>query len=339
MQLETVPNSFAFTSPYRGFRLEHFYRIGGIDLFGGKTKTENHFRSSVCKVGKKPELVIFGNFIVERHALQSLCRQWEIDTICGEDGSFPHYETLHADPLGFSWESSLCRMVFRNLTDRQRTIAQAKRIEWVQFRRQELPAGVRPPYVLWPLQLIGDKVNRWDLNVSDWAEMIVHFRQSLPKEYQLVIKPHPRANRNDEPNSMIADLPNVQVLRERCDLRSLIEQSSATAGANSTVLMEARLMFHKPAYVYARGWFTNHSCLFTPVSLRYPARELNHFDQVAKNSCLHTEYLQDYTDWFLYQLLVRQMDHHSAKNWAALRQWIFRRTYRSFLSHGEEIFQ
>jgi hypothetical protein len=339
MQRQKAPKSFAFTSPYLGCWLEHYYRQGGMDVFAQKVKNERQFRKLLAEAPHQPELMIQGNFIVERHAIRSICRQIGTDIVYSEDGFFPHYETLHVDPLGFSWESSLCRMIFRSLADHQRKIAREKREKWLNFPKQDFPQGIRPPYVLWPLQLIADQVNRWDLNVSDWSGLIIHFRQCLPKEYQLVIKPHPRGDKADYPKLPLEEMPNTYVLNGRCDLKSLIMGAVAIAGANSTVLMEARLMFHKPVYAYAHSWFTNHTDLFVPVSRRFGPRPLNHFDYVADGRTMRSEYLDDYTDWFLYQLLVRQLDRESASKWDVLRQWVLQRSEKAFVTHGEDVFR
>ena len=149
-------------------------------------------------------------------------------------------------------------MTFRRLTDEQRAQARAARTRWLEFAPEPLPDVIRGPFVLWPLQLIGDKVNQWDLNVSNWCELLRHFQASLPARFQFVIKPHPRSKAHD--NSGVAELtrelPNTVLLPARAHLKTLLSQCHAVVGANSTVLMEARLMFHKPVYAYASGWTT-----------------------------------------------------------------------------------
>jgi hypothetical protein len=122
------------------------------------------------------------------------------------------------------------------------------------------------------------------------------------------------------------------------DLKTLLHGCQAVAGANSSVIYEARLMFHKPVYTYARGWFTNHSELFLPVPMR-ETRPLNRFDWVADNSRLRTERLDDYTDWFLAQMLARQIERERAESdpkW--LKRALHRLSYGSFMKYGEEIF-
>lgn len=337
-EYKIATDAFAYTSPYGGCWLEHFYRNHAKPLFGEKTKKERHLIQQIERFKTLPELLIMGNFVVERHGIKSLCRELGINTICSEDGFFPHYQTLHADPLGFAWESSLCQMTFRGLTEKQRQVAQSSRMKWIGYERVPLPETIKPPYVLWPLQLIGDQVNRWDMRMESWMPMVQHFRESLPQEIQLVVKPHPRSKPQDIPRG-IKELPNTLLLEYKVDLKSLIESATAVAGANSTVLMESRLMFHKPVYAYARSWFTHHTELFTPVFLHIPPRELNRLDYLQNPKANRSEYLNDYTDWFLYQLLVRQLSHAEANDWEILKPWTTKRTYQSFIQHGEDIFQ
>jgi len=105
------------------------------------------------------------------------------------------------------------------------------------------------------------------------------------------------------------------------------------------VLYEARLVFQKPTYVYARSWFTNHEELFVPLSLYYE-RQLKRFEHVEDNSLMRTERLDDYTDWFLAQLMARQINRDVAEqNPALFKQQVLRLSYQSFLQHGEEIFE
>jgi hypothetical protein len=246
---------------------------------------------------------------------------------------------MHADPLGFCWESSLPRMVFRSCTDRQRLRAREIREAWLAFERKELPPMIRKPFVLWPLQLTGDQVNHWDLRLEDWTGLIRHFRECLPDGFQLVLKEHPRSKPHDHRGvaELARELPETVLLPHGFDLKTLLAECSAVAGANSSVLHEARLMFHKPACVYARSWFTNHEELFIPMR-QHHVREPNRFEFVEDNRLLRTERLDDYTDWFLAQLLARQIDRETAVNPQEFKERVYRLSYQSFIQHGEDIF-
>ena len=331
---------FAFTSPYEACWIVHYYGLHFRQLFGTKVVREGDFLEKLKESKTLPELMLMGNFVVERAAIVSLCRELGINVVHSEDGFFPHYSTMHADPLGFCWESSLPRMLFRQCTGVQRVRAQTTRREWLKFEPRPLPEGIRKPFIFWPLQLIGDQVNVWDLKVRDWTGLIRHFRSCLPAEYQLVLKEHPRSKAED--NVGIRELPaklaNTILVPRETDLKTLLHHCQAVGGANSSVLYEARLMFHKPVYTYARGWFTNHSELFLPVPMR-EARPLNRFEWVADNRRLRTGRLDEYTDWFLAQMLARQIERERAESdpkW--LKRALYRMSYASFMKYGEEIF-
>jgi hypothetical protein len=113
------------------------------------------------------------------------------------------------------------------------------------------------------------------------------------------------------------------------------------AGANSSVLYEARLMHHKPAYAYSRSWFSNHPELFIPL---VPSRDsapvlpLPRLDWLECPSRVRTEALDDYTDWFLAQLLARQIDRRQFTAPALLRKAVWRLSDHAYRAHGEAIF-
>ena len=333
-------DTFSFTGPYDTLWLAHYYGLHFRNLFGAKVVRESDFLLKLETAGRVPELMLMGNLIVERAGIVSRCHELKINVVHTEDGFFPHYSTMHADPLGFCWESSLPRLVFRQCTEIQRRCAQTARAQWLSFERKELPANVREPFVFWPLQLIGDQVNVWDLKAKDWTKLITHFRGCLDPEYQLVLKEHPRSKGMDNVGvaELVNRLPNTVMVPKDTDLKSLLQTSRGVAGANSSVLYEARLMFHKPVFTYARGWFTNHCELFMPVALRQP-RPLNRLDWLEDNRCLRTERLDEYTDWFLAQLLARQISRDRAQTDSGwLKRTVHRLSYDSFLKYGEETF-
>jgi len=141
--------------------------------------------------------------------------------------------------------------------------------------------------------------------------------------------------------TLVQELPHMLILPRGADLHALLRECSAVAGANSTVLYEARLMHHKPAYAYSRSWFTNHPDVVVPLALpknASVASGLPHLDWLENPSLLRTEYLDDYTDWFLAQLLARQIDHRQFTDPALHRAAIWRLSDQSYRAHGEAIF-
>ena len=279
-------------------------------------------------------------FDSDRAAMVSLCHEHGINVAFCEDGFFPHYPTLHVDPLGFCWESSLTRMIFRGASDRQRTRARAARTAWLDKPDAELPPTVRSPFVLWPLQLVGDQVNKWDLRVKDWCDLLRHFRATLPEEIQLVIKVHPLTSEPDLAgiHDLVKTLPNAVLVPKEADLTTLLREARGVAGVNSSVLYEARLMHHKPTWCYGRSWFTNHTELFLPV-LRHDQRPLPRLDWLADPSRMRTPWLDDYTDWFLAQLLARQFERKLVEHDAQeLKRKVTHLSWLSYREHGEAIF-
>jgi len=336
-----IPSSYAWTSPYQDCWPQHCYGRHFWDLYGQKIVTEKDFRKRLSTERERPEIMFMGNFVMDRASIASLCRENGINLVWGEDGFFPHYQTMHLDPAGFCWEASLSRMVFRGCSDQMRQHARAARTAWLERPAKELPECVKPPYVLWPLQLIGDKVNQWDLAVKTWDDLIAHFRECLPAEVLLVVKEHPRAKEADMQNlkDRLAELPNTVLVAMKADLHSLLKGCAAVAGANSSVLYEARLMHHKPVYAYARSWFTHHEELFMPVR-RQHVRPLPRADWIERNDLIRTEPLDEYADWFLGQLLARQMRRDaSVEDASHLKQWVDLLSWRSFRNHGEDVFE
>jgi hypothetical protein len=202
-----------------------------------------------------------------------------------------------------------------------------------------MEGDIPKPFVLWPLQLIRDRVNVCYLNVSSWIGLIRHFRILLPRQYHLLIKRHPRSGPKGELGitDLVRELPNTSFVGKDISLPSLLRGASAVAGANSTVLYEARLIYHKPVYTYAWGWFTNHAELFFPIQ-NAGRGALTSFECVEDSRLLRGERLDAYTDWFLAQLLARQITREAAQDVSKLREHIFRLSHQTYLKYGEEIF-
>jgi hypothetical protein len=336
-----APRSFAVARPYARLWIEELYRRNHTDLFEVNIQSERMMVQKLESCDRLPELMLFGGFVAERSGILSLCRTLEIDTVHSEDGFFPHYTTIHVDPIGFCWESSLPRLFFRRCLDHQRKAAEDARARWLQFVFEELPPCVRPPFVLWSLQLVGDSVNRWDLGVSDWTDLIRGFRKALPARFQLVLKSHPRSALADARglSDLLPELPNTVLVPASTHLRTLLHTCCAVAGVNSTVLYEGRLMFHKPTYVCGKGWFLNHADLFVPVRFDHPGADVPRLDWLDNPNLVRTPYLDDYSNWFLYQLLIRQISLSEAKSDPARLEHHTRRfSSRSFECYGEDIF-
>src|ERR1700732_4505365 len=139
------------------------YKRHFCDVYGRAIRSEADFRKNLAEVLERPEIILIWSFCAHRAAILSLCREYGVNVVWWEDGFLPHYYTLHFDPLGFCWESSLPRMIFRKCTDEQRERANFARRMWQIKPNKELPSSITKPYVLWPLQIIGRMVNEGEL--------------------------------------------------------------------------------------------------------------------------------------------------------------------------------
>jgi ADP-heptose:LPS heptosyltransferase len=328
----TIPAArrFAYTHPRN---LQELYEnAGGDNIYKRAVRGVGDFRRLI-ENGGLPDLLLVGNLLDDRKELDDFCEEQDVDRVYGEFGWFPHYKTVHADPRGYAWDSSLCSMPFSGLSLRQRTETARLRKEFLARPPERLAEGVRIPYVLWPLQLVADRVNKYDLNLTDWYDVLLWTRQIIPSGYQLVIKDHPV--RSVHPRlEWTGFLPDTLVLDRSAALRPLIENAAGVIGCNSTVLLESRLLYRKPTWAYARSWYTGHPDLVFPVRQfeRLPNREL-------LGKPIDDPWALDYGDWFLWQLLARQYSsEETRKNPQAFLRWIHRRSYKSYAALGEDAF-
>ena len=306
-----------WTSPYRSSWPEMYLTQAGSKRFiESKITIEADIDKLIAESDDTlPDLLIMGNFVVDRHVFKHKALRAGIDVIHGEDGFIPHYNTLHVDPVGFCWESSLPQMKFRGqVSDEARDLSLLRRNETNDLVKKNPFPEDGKKRVLFPLQLLADKVNQYSLNVQDdWLKILKHVRKTLPDDIELWIKPHPRArNKQINETAWASTQKNVHVFIG--DLYSALHYCDGVVGVNSTVLVEARLLFNKPVWAYGDSWYTNHI-------------------GIKKD-----DYLESYRDWFLGQLLARQYAQGTHQYPEKYRQWLLRRTYNSYLKHGEDIF-
>jgi len=321
---------FAYTHPRH--LQEHYQRGGGENVYGRAVRGPEDLAKLVDSKARV-DLLLVGNLLDGSDTLAQFCDQQGIDRVYGEYGWFPHYSTEHADPSGYAWNSSLCSMRFERLTRRQRDHAMACRQRFTSQAEELLPEGVRKPFVLWPLQLLADRVNRYDLNAANWYELLLWTRQILPAKYQLVIKHHPVSA--EQPRLECAGyFPNTVMLPKSASLRPLLAQCAGVIGNNSTVLLEARLLWDKPTWAFGRSWYTGHPELVFPVRI---GERLPHAELLGKT--MDDPWLRDYALWFLWQLLARQYPTTEAKkNPSGFVRWLHLRTAQSYAALGEDAF-
>jgi hypothetical protein len=336
---KTPEKGFIWTSAYGGCWPEKCLHKAGHDkVTSSKTRTVEELRSVASK--KDVDLLVMGNFIADRHMIKAEALRLGIDVIHGEDGFIPHYSTLHVDPMGFCWESSLPLTLFRedNVTDSDRKILETSLEAYRDTVKSDLYKGKQ--YVLLPLQLLGDRVNRFGLGISgSWLSVIKHARACVPANVDIVVKPHPRGKASGMASTKkwIETQANVH-LDTRRELYTLMHFSRGVIGMNSTVLTEARIMMNKPVWAYAPSWYTNHTQLVYPLDFKQPPRTLP-FVEELETGCPTGEYMDEYRLWYLKQLLSRQYTQKVQHSREDYRKWVLKRTYSSYKQHGESIFQ
>jgi hypothetical protein len=294
---------------------------------------------SVCNKADV-ELLIMGNFINDRNLIKKEAIKRGIDVIHGEDGFIPHYSTLHVDPIGFCWESSLSVMNFRGKLPADHRSMAKEVIDNAQAGIGNNPFDSACKNILVPLQLLGDRVNRHGLDLKGWEGMLDHIRQTLPEDVQMHIKKHPRAGQE-----VIASIKkwcreNANAHLYDGDINTALYHCDGVIGSNSTVLTEARLLYNRPTWAYGNSWYTNHTALVNRLNLDLDPMELINVEHIEKG-IPEDEYLSEYRLWYIGQLMARQ--HVRPKTKTKLEKdnfikWMLRRTYNSYKEHGEDIF-
>ena len=92
------------------------YNISWLDKTLSKSLRRGKKANYLKDMGDcKEELLIMTNVVRQQHTMRAHAIRKGMDIIHTEDGFVPHYQTMHVDPLGFCWDSSLTKMTFRKL--------------------------------------------------------------------------------------------------------------------------------------------------------------------------------------------------------------------------------
>ena len=253
-------------------------------------------------LGMVPEYAVVWGFINFNDLLRAWCRNHGVKITYGEMGWFPHYESFALDPEGFCWNSLISKTPY--VGDTQQPLPEAtQHLDQFKPERHPLPPEVNGPFVLWAGQMVSDKVNDYGLDAKDWCRYIEHFRGLLPKDIQLVIRPHPKASHRPSQEKdahyrmvdLAQRLPNT-IITHLGDLNSLIAASYGVAGMNSTVLLEARILHGKNVWAYAPSWYTGHEDL------------IHRLHGTGQDRLVYTTRPQlHYRKWLLEEFLQRQI--------------------------------
>lgn len=324
---EITPNTHVILGPGRA--LSSLLSSGGIARLN---EFEIHHTSQFKRFlsfGITPEFAVAWGFLDAD--LDSLVRQWAaskgVRLAYGELGWFPHYESFHLDPEGFCWDSLLARTRYAAEGFRPfpspdpdltalRTRAAAKQRGTFDC----LPSMIKPPYVLWPCQMVSDKVNLHGVNAKDWCRHVAHFRSILPMDVQLVVRPHPKAHQRPSTEkvpyyrlaNLVAKLPNTELCAEG-EMDLLVANAEAVTGMNSTALYEAAMIHGKPAFAFSRSWFD------------YKPEIVTHLDALDNTPVSLDPPDEDACHWLYRQFMDRQIIRHpEPANKSLIRLWLDR---------------
>ena len=206
--------------------------------------------------GLKVKNLIFNNATIYTKDLIDYCKEHDIRISSHEQGWFPHYSTLHFDPLGFSSRSLLAQSRLDNLDiDIEKVQQQIEKYK-NKFCQEKNIFDFKKKYILLIFQYTYDAtvVNGYEDFIS-WQK-IVDFAYGLKeREEFLIIKVNPQ---NVKTIDGIVLPPDSIAIQTKIFNNYLLKNAKAVVGINSTMLYEASLLYDKPVIALGNSWFDCH---------------------------------------------------------------------------------
>lgn len=167
-----------------------------------------------------------------------------------EVGWLSQANSIYVDPLGVNASSYLSITPPAELSDEQ-----FREIESFAASLQTPPpfndVEKKRPVILVPLQVDTDSNILLSSPFPNMIEFIRHLEKWIPSDYDVILRPHPKA---DYPYEISSASRHFSVDRQT-PLYDLIHHCNFVIGINSTVLIEA-LCLHKPAGAFGGGVFS-----------------------------------------------------------------------------------
>jgi len=173
--------------------------------------------------------------------LKTKCKKDGVPVITFEDGFIPHYSSFHFDRKGFCWNSSV---PFRSAHNYEPVKPPSSKYD------MKNPGVSFEKFVFVPLQTRGDSTILHGSDIVSMEDFVRKLRKLIPEGYGVVIKNHPKEKQK------IQNINGVQTVD--AGLGWLLKNADVVAGINSTVLLEASLVFNKPTYYFGKSWYDNH---------------------------------------------------------------------------------
>ncbi|MFD1217806.1 capsular polysaccharide export protein, LipB/KpsS family [Microbulbifer celer] len=206
-----------------------------------------------------------------------------------ESGWFPQKNTYYSDPEGVNAASSLSRVSPPPLTPEQT----AKIKKWKEQYRDSYgaPKICDKGYYFIPLQLETDTNITLFSPFKSMEELLLWVLENTDSERTIIVRPHPLSDCDHKEFSKLSDRIQVD---GKTPLQSLLAESHAVIGINSTVLLES-LIFEKPTIALGQGVFQHSKAIYLqPQDTPIPRKLDSTFSPIEKQEA------------FLYYLKERQ---------------------------------
>ncbi len=173
-----------------------------------------------------------------------------------EQGWFPHYQTLHCDPLGFSSKSLLAKTRLGDIEIDLEKISNEITNYKKNYAKPEGIFKIDKPYVLLIFQHTGDATIKHDYkDFKSWQKIIDFADKVRGKGKTLVVKVNPQNVNSKEK----IQLPHNSIaIQNKFFNNDLLMNAKVVIGVNSTMLYEASIIYNKPVLALGSSWFDCH---------------------------------------------------------------------------------
>jgi len=248
---------FLFITPYcnAGRTLASAFEGRMKILLTGVKKAEDVLFDLFSK-GLIVKNLIFNNASIYSERTINYAKDNNIKVSSHEQGWFPHYQTLHFDPLGFSSHSLLAKSRLDNIDINIDKIKDIIKNYKNTFAVNENIFKLNKPYILLITQHTGDATIQHDYNDFESWQKIIDFADKIKKKNELlVIKINPQNVKSKD----VMILPHGSIaIQNKCFNNDLLANANAVIGVNSTMLYEASLLYDKPVIALGDSWFNCH---------------------------------------------------------------------------------
>lgn len=207
--------------------------------------------------GVRPKNILFNNVSPCTPKTRKFVQKNDINVSSYELGWFPHRQTWHFDPWGFSDKSMLAQSRLDNVEIDHDAVSADIESHKSQYMIDNKDMKLRFPYILLVFQHTKDTTVTYGYpEFTKWQD-IIEFADKMREhsKMKLVIKMHPQ---NKGKAESIIPPPNCLIVQSKEWNPYILENAVAVVGINSTMLYEASLLYDKPVVALGSSWFDVH---------------------------------------------------------------------------------